>query len=93
MSLKGTTWLRKSDNVAVRIEADSEASGGRGNRSLRALNLLTRRAFWVTPEGLGRKYAQCGKDESVSERPDERHNRLIAAAIAYGIAAQKGGQK
>lgn len=55
MSLKGTHWIRKSDNTLIVIEADSDAAG-LGNRSLLARNKHTGRNFWVTPEGLGRKY-------------------------------------
>ena len=51
----GTTWIRKRDDELVVIKGDSEPSGG-SNRSLLAKNVRTQRSFWVTPEGLGRKY-------------------------------------
>jgi len=56
MSYQGTRWLRKQDSAVIRIEGDADAGGGYSNRSLRAVNESTGRAFWVTPEGLRRKY-------------------------------------
>lgn len=55
-NLKGTRWVRKSDQTDIVIEADSDGSG-RGNRSLLARNETTGHTFWVTPEGLSRKYS------------------------------------
>jgi len=52
----GTRWARKADLALIVIESDAESSGGRSNRSLRARNENTNRAFWVTPEGLSRNY-------------------------------------
>ena len=80
MSLKGTHWTRKSDNTLICIEADAESGSGHGNRSLLARNKNTGRNFWVTPEGLGRKYypvrdwgaySPSGLDEF---HPDTTHN-------------------
>lgn len=55
MRLDGTSWVRLSDNARIVIESDPEVSGS-PRRSLRAVNMQTGRAFWVTPEGLSRKY-------------------------------------
>ena len=55
MGLEGTRWRRKTDDAEIIIDADSDSSG-RSNRSLLARNLATERSFWLTPEGLGRKY-------------------------------------
>ena len=55
--LTGTSWRRIKDGVRISISSDSEGPP-RGNRSLLATRLDTGRTFWVTPEGLGRKYRQ-----------------------------------
>ena len=57
--LRGTRWRRKSDGAVIRIEADSDHSGY-SNRSLLAHN--GSRSFWVTPEGLSRKYEAVSDD-------------------------------
>ena len=57
-NLAGTTWVRKSDDVVIRIEGDSSASSGMSWRNLLAVNTSTGRHFWVTPEGLYRKYVK-----------------------------------
>ncbi|QAU06621.1 hypothetical protein SEA_WILLIAMBOONE_119 [Gordonia phage WilliamBoone] len=56
MNYKGSVWIRKSDLVSIRILADAECGSRRSSRSLRAINLDTGRHFWVTPEGIQRKY-------------------------------------
>jgi hypothetical protein len=63
---EGTRWCRKSDDAEIRIEGDAEAGGGRGKRSMRAINLVSRRSFWVTPEGLHRKYERIWENEDPS---------------------------
>lgn len=55
MNLVGTRW-RRNDGILIEIVADAEAASGRTNRSVRARNLDLNREFWVTPEGLTRKY-------------------------------------
>jgi len=57
--LRGTRWRRKSDGAVICIEGDSDSSGC-GNRSLLAHN--GSRSFWVTLEGLRRKYEAVGND-------------------------------
>ncbi|QIG58715.1 hypothetical protein SEA_DATBOI_50 [Gordonia phage DatBoi] len=57
-SLLHTQWRRNRDDVIVEIVADTEASSQRGNRSVLARNLDTNRNFWITPEGLWKKYEQ-----------------------------------
>lgn len=54
-NLAGTRWRRTKDGVRISISSDSEGPA-RGSRSLLAHRLDTGRAFWVTPEGLRRKY-------------------------------------
>ncbi|QDF15411.1 hypothetical protein SEA_MOLLYMUR_50 [Gordonia phage Mollymur] len=53
-----TRWRRNRDDVVITIVADSEAGFDRTNRSLLARNVETRRNFWITPEGLWKKYEQ-----------------------------------
>lgn len=55
MSLIWTVWRRKTDDTRITIEGDSDGSR-RSNRSLLARNTAAGRHFWVTPEGLTRKY-------------------------------------
>lgn len=53
-NLEGTHWVRNKDNALVVILGDPLPVGS--SRSLLAQNRMTGRKFWVTPEGLGRKY-------------------------------------
>lgn len=62
VTYRDTLWRRRSDGAHIRIESDIDAWTGRGNRDLRAINTVTGRAFWVTPEGLARKYVEIERE-------------------------------
>ncbi len=53
----GTRWTRKADGATITIVGDAEPAAG-STRSVRARNEATGRHFWVTPEGIHRKYWQ-----------------------------------
>lgn len=63
MTYRDSRWQRKSDKAVIRIEADPQAFTGGGCRHLRAVNEATNRSFWVTPEGLARKYIEIGGEQ------------------------------
>lgn len=62
MGLVGTRWVR-ADGTVIEITGDSESGSGRSNRSLQARNMSNGRSFWVTPEGLHRKYRSASTAE------------------------------
>mgnify|MGYP006976731762 CR=1 FL=1 len=86
-SYRGTRWLRKRDNAVIRIEGDADAGGGYSNRSLRAVNEGTGRAFWVTPEGLHRKYERIWEDAALVEHPEE--NKVQSLHVQRVVAANE----
>lgn len=53
----GTTWSRHSDGTLIVIVSDHDRARGLSNRPLRAKR-ENGGHFWVTPEGLSRKYHQ-----------------------------------
>lgn len=58
MNYRGTEWERR-DGMRIRVEGDA-SPGGSMSRGLLAVNLGTGRSFWVTPQGIARRYNRIG---------------------------------